>query len=514
MIDVDYFATYQNAEIFMANVDWPGNNTKFWRENGNDGKWRWIVFDIDAGLGAWAYDDFDYTYNTLLIATEPDGPSVTPYGQEPTWPNPPWSTYVLRKLLENSEFQNLFIVTMCDLLALNFDPNISKPWVTARMNIVKDEIENHFERWDFDWLYEWYEDSAEIKYFLNNRPEKIIEHYRDFFDLGELIPLNITVQGSGSIQINNQIIRQFPFSGKYFEDLEVSLSAIPDIGFEFIEWDGIQESGSNFNLSINDELYIEAIFEPIPGFERIVINEICYNSQETDDWIEIYNPTNLNIELSGWKITDDGTNPYIIPAGIFLDSDEYLVICKNRDSFISEYSSIYSVGDLEYGLSKRGDILKLYNEENQLIDKFEYKIVFPWPESGSALSLIDYNLDNTFPGNWQNTENRMTPGMPNDIIIVSEEKTGLPSSITLFDAFPNPFSNYSTISYEIHQKGHVQINLFDTNGKLIKTLVSEEQESGHYSVMLNGELLSNGVYYYSMQTSESSITKKIIVLKR
>jgi len=218
--------------------------------------------------------------------------------------------------------------------------------------------------------------------------------------------------------------------------------------------------------------------------------------------------------LAGWKIKDDGTNPFIITAGIFLNADEYLVICKNKDSFISEYSSINSVGNLEYGLSKRGDILKIYNDEDLLIDMFEYKIVFPWPESESALSLIDYSLDNTFPGNWQNTENRMTPGLPNDIVIASKEKTGLSLSITLFDAFPNPFSIYSTISYEIKQKEYVQINLFATNGQLMKNLVSEEQESGYYSLMLKGEFLNNGVYYYSMQTTESSITKKIIVLKR
>ncbi len=513
MIDVDYFATYQNAEIFMANVDWPGNNTKFWREKGNNGKWRWIVFDIDAGLGAWAYDDFDYTYNTLLIATEPDGPSVTPYGQEATWPNPPWSTYVLRKLLENSEFQNLFIVTMCDLLALNFDPVVSKPWVGVRMNNVKDEIVNHFERWDFDWLNDWYQDSTEIKYFLDNRPGVIIEHYKDFFDLGEMVSLNVDVQEGGLIQINNQTIRQYPWSGKYFENLEVSLSAIPDIGFQFTNWDGIQESASSFNLAINNELYIEANFEPIPGFERIVINEICYNSAETDDWIELYNPTDLTIELSEWKITDDGTNPFIMPIGTSLDPDEYLVICKNESSFISEYGSIPSIGNLEYGLSKRGDILMLYNDEDLLIDMFEYKVVYPWPESVSALSLIDCNLDNTFPGNWQNTEARMTPGMPNDIEAESIEETGSPSTTTLFDAFPNPLSNYSTIPYKIDHKEYVQINLFDTNGRLIKKLVSKEQESGHYSVMLNGELLNNGVYYYSLQTLESSITKKIIVIK-
>jgi hypothetical protein len=143
----------------------------------------WIVYDIDAGLAAWKDDGFDVTYNTLEIATEPDGPSSTPWGTESTWPNPPWSTFVLRSLLENKDFENLFITTLCDLMATNFMPDISKPWIDARADLIINEIDNHEDRWDISGS--WYiEDNKNlIKGFLENRGECIIEHYIDYFNL-------------------------------------------------------------------------------------------------------------------------------------------------------------------------------------------------------------------------------------------------------------------------------------------------------------------------------------------
>ena len=138
MLDVNNFATYQCSEIFLGNQDWPGNNMKWWRPKTEDGLWKWIVFDIDAGLGAWV----NYRDNSLTSATDPHGAEQ--------WPNPPWSTFILRKLLENEEFENLFIATICDLLATNFKPETSKPWVSARANPVKAEIVNHIKRWDSD----------------------------------------------------------------------------------------------------------------------------------------------------------------------------------------------------------------------------------------------------------------------------------------------------------------------------------------------------------------------------
>ncbi len=54
-IDIESFIDYQLFQIYIANTDWPGNNSKFWKDRSEDGKWRWILFDTDFGfrLGLW-----------------------------------------------------------------------------------------------------------------------------------------------------------------------------------------------------------------------------------------------------------------------------------------------------------------------------------------------------------------------------------------------------------------------------------------------------------------------------
>ena len=87
-IDLESYMSYQAFQIFIDNRDWPGNNIKFWRDHRVGGKWRWILYDTDFGFGIW--DPSAYTFNTLNFALDPYGPG---------WPNPPWSTFVFRKLI-------------------------------------------------------------------------------------------------------------------------------------------------------------------------------------------------------------------------------------------------------------------------------------------------------------------------------------------------------------------------------------------------------------------------------
>lgn len=515
LIDIPEYATYQNAEIFMANVDWPGNNMKFWRKKGENGKWRWIVFDIDAGLGAWEYDGFDATYNTLDIATEPNGPSSTLWGTEDTWPNPPWSTFVLRSLLENKEFENLFIATLCDIMATNFKPEISKPWIDARADLIINEIDNHEDRWDVSGSWYIEENKNTIARFLDNRSEHILEYYRDYFNLsGNMNELKVSVPDKGgTVKVNNQIIKAFPFSGKYFEELEITLSAIPDMGFEFVEWVGFGSSDSLITISMSENKTLSAIFRPLPEFERIVINEICYSDSETNDWIELYNPTDKTIDLSSWQLIDNDDEPFIFPTGIELNADEYLVVCNDIEDFQAIYSSVTAIGNFNFGLSKRGDQLFLYNDSGQLIDQIEYKVVYPWPVSGNSISLIDPMDNNNQANYWQNSEDRKTPGTQNDIVVPSGVKIPESLSFTKLDAYPNPFTNFTTINYELEEVDHVVINLYDIHGRLVKNLIDSRHEPGSFTTTVTGAELGYGVYYIVMQCSVGIYANKIVHLK-
>ena len=100
-IDIDNYVTYQVAQIYADNRDWPGNNIKYW--NSPTTKWRWILFDTDFVFGTW--NGGASSFDTLSYALESNGPG---------WPNPPWSTLLFRKLVENSQFRNKLINQFAD----------------------------------------------------------------------------------------------------------------------------------------------------------------------------------------------------------------------------------------------------------------------------------------------------------------------------------------------------------------------------------------------------------------
>ncbi|MEK7253229.1 MAG: CotH kinase family protein, partial [Bacteroidota bacterium] len=103
-MEVNNFLDYQIAQIYFDNQD-AGGNIKFWRPQTENGRWRWILYDADWGFGL--YDQKAWRNNSLDFHTEPDGP---------TWPNPPWSTLLLRKLLENKDFERRFVNRFADYL--------------------------------------------------------------------------------------------------------------------------------------------------------------------------------------------------------------------------------------------------------------------------------------------------------------------------------------------------------------------------------------------------------------
>jgi len=82
----------------------------------------------------------------------------------------------------------------------------------------------------------------------------------------------------------------------------------------------------------------------------------------------------------------------------------------------------------------------------------------------------------------------------------------------LYQNFPNPFNQSSSIRYEIPFETLVEIKLLDVLGKVVRVMVNEEHGAGHYSVNLDGKVLPGGVYFYSMRAGDFYQLKKMQVL--
>jgi hypothetical protein len=72
---------------------------------------------------------------------------------------------------------------------------------------------------------------------------------------------------------------------------------------------------------------------------------------------------------------------------------------------------------------------------------------------------------------------------------------GLATPGVMMTTYPNPFTGGNTIAYHVAESSTVVINLYDINGRLVRTLVNERKQPGDYTVEWNGNDLDMGTYF-------------------
>ena len=93
------------------------------------------------------------------------------------------------------------------------------------------------------------------------------------------------------------------------------------------------------------------------------------------------------------------------------------------------------------------------------------------------------------------------------------EETNTVKSLILNQNYPNPFNPNTTIKFFNKNAGVVKLSVFNIKGELIQNLVNQNMKAGNHSINFNASNLNSGVYYYTLQTTEKSITKKMILVK-
>jgi hypothetical protein len=84
--------------------------------------------------------------------------------------------------------------------------------------------------------------------------------------------------------------------------------------------------------------------------------------------------------------------------------------------------------------------------------------------------------------------------------------------------YPNPFNPETTINFSLNEAGPVELAIYNIKGQKIKTLVNETLPAQNYNIVWNGrddnnQQVSSGVYFYRMNTSTYTSTRKMILMK-
>lgn len=79
--------------------------------------------------------------------------------------------------------------------------------------------------------------------------------------------------------------------------------------------------------------------------------------------------------------------------------------------------------------------------------------------------------------------------------------------------YPNPFNPSTNISFSLPSKSFVSLKIFDSLGRSVATIASEELPAGNYSEQWNAANMSSGIYFYRLQAGSFTETKKLVLLK-
>lgn len=89
----------------------------------------------------------------------------------------------------------------------------------------------------------------------------------------------------------------------------------------------------------------------------------------------------------------------------------------------------------------------------------------------------------------------------------------IPKGITLYQNYPNPFNPVTIIKFNMARASDISLDVFDVQGRKIKTLLNGRLQMGDHNIEFNGSDLPTGVYYCVLKAQENAETIKITLIK-
>lgn len=111
-------------------------------------------------------------------------------------------------------------------------------------------------------------------------------------------------------------------------------------------------------------------------------------------------------------------------------------------------------------------------------------------------------------------------GIPDPTVFLTDVKydgciaeSSIPEDYKLKQNFPNPFNPSTVISYQLPERGMVELRVYDILGREVATLVEEVKEAGTYFAPFNASSLPSGIYIYRLRTNQFTEVKKMTLIK-
>ncbi len=246
------------------------------------------------------------------------------------------------------------------------------------------------------------------------------------------------------------------------------------------------------------ETFIYQVGQTVINSETVVINEFMADNEtsitdsagEYDDWIEIYNRSDEEIDLSGYFLSDNESQPlkWQFPEGTTLEANSYMIIWADEDQEQTSNIELHT----NFKLSAGGEVIILSNSDEEALQYIEF---------GEQAEDLSFARKPNGTGDFEISE--MTFGFNNDENTSSLAEENIENNIHVW---PNPASDYIYLSIGNKPLNERVIKIFNSKGQIVHSLRMDENQS-----VIDISKLAVGIYFIGYNPNKEM--NKLIILK-
>jgi hypothetical protein len=281
----------------------------------------------------------------------------------------------------------------------------------------------------------------------------------------------------------------------------------------YIEANGnnLQKSAAYNPPGAEHDVYYYQVTTETSAEKKIVINEIMASNSATiadpqgefDDWIELYNLSGHDFDLSGCYLTDklDNFKKWQFPSGTIIKNDDYLIVWADENGKATP--GLHA----NFKLSVDGELVMLIDNDangNRILDSISF-----------GLQKTDISFGRSPNGTGQFRFLEPTPLERNDRGASISSSKGDKFTISVF---PNPASTHTNILIEDIAGGFYTIEIFSTIGEKLTRIETYDSSDGKPIIGWDcrddlGHEVVPGVYIVKVSNGTELITKKLIIAR-
>lgn len=386
MVDIDEFCNYMAAECYIGSGDWitNSNNIKGFRNRTDNGKFHLVMFDADSSFGNSNMISSAYNLLGRYDSRYADNNGVS------------YLAEVFFNMLRYEPFKRQFIHAFAIVDGSVMEPSRCKEIIDEMVAYTKDAlaIEGNNPTGSANKLYNHIANESSNRTRMKNMKSfmGLTEEYE--VALGSNIP-------EARLLVEGQEIPTRKFDGILFGPVSVTSKA--PAGYTFKGWQLTSDETGEGGILIDTQetlvfdekmsggkCHITALYEPQETAVPVRINEVSAGNSiyindyyKKNDWIELYNTTDREIDVSGMYLSDDRNNPqkYRIdangsPASTLIPAYGRLIIWCDKLAPVSQLHAPFKLGNED------GATVTLRAEDGTWHDELEYMAQDRWQTYG------------------------------------------------------------------------------------------------------------------------------------